>query len=285
MIQETRAQLAGQFTTHKLGRRIGRALAAALGATMALGRPPGWIKTFYGDGGAVIREGFWLPFGDAWNEWAGIALAFVVPLWNLDGKPENGASESTPPSDGRVAVVVMLILMILAGGLLHAGQLGVYVKPVPDPRVTHYRFYADGALIGDVPASQTSTVKGQTVVGKVFDVPGLCKSRSYAARSAFFLNGSWVESAPGPASSSIARPEIASVLLDPQGLRQVVGDNYVQGATIYLDGTAKPTTFSSCQLLTTPSIPFYFIEVTVPGDLQKATYTLPLPPPVAPVTF
>jgi hypothetical protein len=92
VIQATKTAAAGQivaqFTTHKLGRRLGRALVGAIGVTVALNHFPGWVPTVEAVDGFIGVPGHWRYFGDAWNEWAGVAVAFLTPLWNLDGKGE-----------------------------------------------------------------------------------------------------------------------------------------------------------------------------------------------------
>jgi hypothetical protein len=173
---------------------------------------------------------------------------------------------------------------------VYAGDIGLFIGPSTDQRVTHARFYADGVLVntsavGDLvpptepfPSWYADKPDHKGVV--LTDAPNNCTQRTYTVRFAFQNASGWVESADSNSVPSMARPFVNEAIVTGTGIRQITGENFVVGTAVKDDtGEILPTTYRGCQVLEIPETPTGSVTVIVPGDLKPYVFNLPISPP------
>lgn len=185
------------------------------------------------------------------------------------------------------------LLALLAAGISHAGEVGLYSCPTNDPDVTHYRIYADGVHVATNPvgtlvpsATLLSDCDGEGVandqlLGRVLSgVADNCTPVTYTARWAIEESpGQWLESADSVSVTTQARPSVNFITAGSAGVRQIVGENFMPGVVVTKpDGTVISSTLQSCQVIDITDTATRSVVVTVPG-LTPAQYTFPIEEP------
>jgi len=166
------------------------------------------------------------------------------------------------------------------------GELNVLCS-YADPAyiVTGFRYYTRPAgsadawtLLGDKPyATPELALTGLT--NNCVNMEYTCTGYNMGA------NATISESEHGPVITTLPRPPSQESgrlqVLISTGLVQIIGDNFVTGAQVMVDGVFTASTVTSCQVIemSEPPEPFVGLAIHVPPHDLKTTYTMPVVPP------